>query len=63
MTFRIAIVQPITHRPPDDERNVADAVQAIERAAGRAPPAMAAAGTLQHVLSAATARSNCARSG
>jgi hypothetical protein len=36
MTFRIAVVQPITHRPPDEERNVADAVQAIERAAGRA---------------------------
>jgi predicted amidohydrolase len=34
MTFRIAVVQPITHRPPDDERNVADAVAAIERAAG-----------------------------
>jgi hypothetical protein len=34
MTFRIAVVQPITHRPPDDERNVADAAQAIERAAG-----------------------------
>ncbi|HZC56773.1 MAG TPA: carbon-nitrogen hydrolase family protein [Xanthobacteraceae bacterium] len=34
MTFRVAVVQPITHRPPDDERNVADAVQAIARAAG-----------------------------
>jgi predicted amidohydrolase len=34
MTFRIAVVQPITHRPPDDEKNVADAVQAIGRAAG-----------------------------
>ena len=33
MTFRIAVVQPISHRPPDDERNVADAVQAIARAA------------------------------
>ena len=33
MTFRIAIVQPISHRPPEDERNVADAVRAIERAA------------------------------
>ena len=33
MTFRIAVVQPITHRPPDDEKNVADAVKAIERAA------------------------------
>jgi predicted amidohydrolase len=34
MTFRIAVVQPVTHRPPDDEKNVADAVQAIGRAAG-----------------------------
>jgi predicted amidohydrolase len=34
MTFRIAVVQPISHRPGEDERNVADAVQTIERAAG-----------------------------
>jgi predicted amidohydrolase len=34
MTFRIAIVQPISHPPGEDERNVADAVRAIERAAG-----------------------------
>jgi predicted amidohydrolase len=34
MTFRIAVVQPISHRPGDDERNVADAERAIERAAG-----------------------------
>ncbi len=34
MSFRIALVQPITHRPPDDERNVAAAVAAIKRAAG-----------------------------
>jgi len=33
MTFRIAIVQPISHRPGEDERNVADAVSAIEHAA------------------------------
>lgn len=33
MTFRVAVVQPITHRPPGDEKNVADAVKAIERAA------------------------------
>jgi predicted amidohydrolase len=33
MTFRIAIVQPISHRPGEDERNVADAVRAVERAA------------------------------
>ena len=33
MTFRIAIVQPISHRPGEDERNVAEAVSAIEHAA------------------------------
>ena len=34
MTFRIAVVQPICHPPGTDEANVADAVHAIERAAG-----------------------------
>ena len=34
MTFRIAAVQPISHRPGEDGHNVADAVQTIERAAG-----------------------------
>ncbi len=34
MTFRIAVVQPIAHPPGEDARNVADAVAAIERAAG-----------------------------
>jgi predicted amidohydrolase len=33
MTFRIAIVQPISHRPAEAERNVADAVRTVERAA------------------------------
>jgi predicted amidohydrolase len=33
MTFRIAVVQPISHPPGEDERNVADAVRSIERAA------------------------------
>ena len=33
MTFRIAIVQPISHRPGEDERNVADAVRTVEHAA------------------------------
>jgi predicted amidohydrolase len=33
MTFRIAVVQPISHRPGEDEANVADAVQTIEQAA------------------------------
>jgi predicted amidohydrolase len=33
MTFRIAIVQPISHWPGEDEANVADAVRAIGRAA------------------------------
>jgi predicted amidohydrolase len=34
MTFRIAVVQPIAHRPGEDEGNVADAVRTIARAAG-----------------------------
>src|SRR5690349_3344010 len=33
MTFRIAVVQPLSHRPGEDVANVADAVQHIERAA------------------------------
>ena len=33
MTFRIAVVQPISHPPGEAERNVADALQWIERAA------------------------------
>src|SRR3974377_1479003 len=34
MTFRIAVVQPICHRPGTDEANVAHAVPAGARAAG-----------------------------
>jgi predicted amidohydrolase len=34
MTFRIAVVQPISHPPGQDEANVANAVRHIERAAG-----------------------------
>jgi predicted amidohydrolase len=33
MTFRIAIVQPISHLPGEDERNTANALRAIELAA------------------------------
>jgi predicted amidohydrolase len=33
MSFRIAIVQPISHRPGEDECNVAAAVRTIEHAA------------------------------
>ncbi len=33
MTFRIAVVQPITHPPGEDAANVPDAVQHIERSA------------------------------
>jgi predicted amidohydrolase len=33
MTFRIAVVQPISHLPGEDEANVADAVAHIERSA------------------------------
>src|SRR5262249_58586578 len=31
--FRLALVQPLAHRPPDDERNVADAIRHVEAAA------------------------------
>src|ERR1700731_24778 len=34
MRFRIAVVQPISHRPGDDAANVAEAVATVERAAG-----------------------------
>jgi predicted amidohydrolase len=33
MTFRIAVVQPISHLPGKDEANIADAVRHVERAA------------------------------
>jgi predicted amidohydrolase len=33
MTFRIAVVQPISHRPGEDEANVADALKHIEQSA------------------------------
>lgn len=33
MSFRLALVQPMTHRPPFDADNVADAVRFVERAA------------------------------
>ena len=33
MTFRIAVVQPIAHRPGADENNVAEAVATIAAAA------------------------------
>jgi predicted amidohydrolase len=33
MSVRIAVVQPIGHAPPDDERNVEEAVRHVERAA------------------------------
>ena len=35
MSFRLALVQPLAHHPPDDERNVADAVAAIARLAAK----------------------------
>lgn len=35
MTFRLALVQPLSHRPPGDEANVADALQHIQIAADR----------------------------
>jgi len=33
MTFRIAVVQPISHRPGEDENNVGEAIRFVERAA------------------------------
>ena len=35
MSFRLAVVQPMSHRPPEDDKNVADAVVHIEDAAAR----------------------------
>ena len=34
MTFRIAVVQPISHPPSDAQRNLGEAVRWVERAAG-----------------------------
>ncbi|MGI9380520.1 MAG: carbon-nitrogen hydrolase family protein [Methyloligellaceae bacterium] len=33
MSFKIAVVQPLAHKPPQDEKNVADACNYIEQAA------------------------------
>lgn len=33
MSFKLALVQPLTHRPPDDERNVVQAIRYVEQAA------------------------------
>lgn len=35
MSFRLALVQPLSSPPPDDEKNVAEAVRAVERAAAQ----------------------------
>ncbi|MEE9255998.1 MAG: carbon-nitrogen hydrolase family protein [bacterium] len=35
MSFRLALVQPMSHMPPDDEKNVADAIRYIEQAAAQ----------------------------
>jgi len=35
MGFKLAVVQPLTNRPPDDEKNVADAVRHVEQAAAQ----------------------------
>jgi len=34
-SFRIALVQPMSHKPPEDEKNVADAVRYVEQAAAQ----------------------------
>ena len=33
--FRLAVIQPLTHRPPDDEKNVAEALDHIRNAASQ----------------------------
>ncbi|MBT3351795.1 MAG: carbon-nitrogen hydrolase family protein [Nitrospinaceae bacterium] len=35
MSFRIAVVQPMSHMPPDDEKNVDDAIKFIEQASAQ----------------------------
>jgi predicted amidohydrolase len=35
MSFKIAVVQPLAHKPPNDDKNVADAVRYIEQAAAQ----------------------------
>jgi predicted amidohydrolase len=35
MTFKLAILQPMSHRPPNDDRNIADAVRYVEQAAAQ----------------------------
>ena len=35
MSFKLALVQPLTNSPPDDEKNVAEAVRTVERAAAQ----------------------------
>src|SRR5688572_4409697 len=35
MGFRLALVQPVAHRPPDDERNVSDALGQVSYAASQ----------------------------
>ena len=32
MTFTLALIQPIAFPPPDDEKNVSDAVRFVEKA-------------------------------
>lgn len=35
MSFKLALVQPMAYPPPDDEKNVADAVQYVQKAAAQ----------------------------
>ena len=35
MSVKLAIVQPMSHRPPDDAKNVADAIRYVEQAAAQ----------------------------
>ncbi len=35
MSFKLALVQPLSNPPPDDEKNVADAIRTVEQAAAQ----------------------------
>jgi len=50
MTFRIAVVQPISHLPGEAEHNVNDAVQWIERAAADGAECLVRNGTARSCI-------------
>ena len=36
MSFKVAVVQPMAHKPPDDKKNIADAIEYIKQASEEA---------------------------